>query len=87
MDCRTSGLSNPNFFQALEAFYAPPSHDRPRDMEGWEMIGLYEWSKAKTAAVKEESRNKWEIADAICKGSQDSLTEIFNNVLRGMSDA
>merc|ERR1719479_397662 len=22
---------------ALEQFYAPPSHDRPRDPEGWEM--------------------------------------------------
>ena len=41
--------------QALEAFYAPPSHDRPRDAEGWEMIGLYEWSKAKAAAVKKKA--------------------------------
>jgi calcium homeostasis ER protein len=38
--------------QALESFYAPPSHDRPRDAEGWEMIGLYEWSKEKAASIK-----------------------------------
>ena len=34
---------------ALEQFYAPPSHERPRDPDGWEMLGLYEWSKDKTA--------------------------------------
>lgn len=40
---------------ALEQFYAPPSHDRPRDPEGWEMLGLYEWSRAKTAAIKQKA--------------------------------
>ena len=40
---------------ALEQFYALPSHDRPRDPEGWEMLGLYEWSKAKTAAIKQKA--------------------------------
>ena len=40
---------------ALEQFYAPPSHDRPRDPEGWEMLGLYEWSRAKTAAIKKKA--------------------------------
>ena len=37
---------------ALEQFYAPPSHERPRDPEGFEMLGLYEWSKEKSNAVK-----------------------------------
>merc|ERR1712020_363468 len=40
---------------ALDQFYAPPSHDRPRDPEGWEMLGLYEWSRAKTAAIKKKA--------------------------------
>merc|ERR1712020_216086 len=40
---------------ALEQFYAPPSHDRPRDPEGWEMLGLYEWSRAKTTAIKKKA--------------------------------
>ena len=37
---------------ALEQFYAPPSHERPRDPEGFEMLGLYEWSKEKSNAIK-----------------------------------
>lgn len=37
---------------AIEAFYAPPSHDRPRDGEGWEKLGLYEYYKVKNAARK-----------------------------------
>ncbi len=49
---------------ALEQFYAPPSHDRPRDPDGWEMLGLYEWSKDKTAAVKAK-------ADAIESGERE----------------
>ena len=40
---------------ALDQFYAPPSHDRPRDPEGWEMLGLYEWSRAKTSAIKRKA--------------------------------
>ncbi len=40
---------------AIEQFYAPPSHDRPRDPEGWEMLGLYEWSRAKTSAIKQKA--------------------------------
>lgn len=49
---------------ALEQFYAPPSHERPRDPDGWEMLGLYEWSKDKTAAVKAK-------ADAIESGRRE----------------
>ncbi|TRY64141.1 hypothetical protein TCAL_03922 [Tigriopus californicus] len=41
--------------QALELFYAPPSHERPRDPEGWEVIGLYEWSRDKTAAIRKKA--------------------------------
>ena len=40
---------------ALELFYAPPSHERPRDPEGWEKIGLYEWNRDKAAAIKRKA--------------------------------
>lgn len=40
--------------QALEMFYSPPSHDHPRDPEGWERAGLYEWAKDKTAAIRKK---------------------------------
>lgn len=48
---------------AVEAFYTPPFHDRPRDSEGWEKLGLYEFFKAKQKARKmkeqeEESRSR-----------------------------
>ncbi|XP_069703277.1 calcium homeostasis endoplasmic reticulum protein isoform X1 [Periplaneta americana] len=44
---------------AVEAFYAPPCHDRPRDRrivdsEGWEKLGLYEYYRAKNAARKKK---------------------------------
>lgn len=39
---------------ALAAFVAPPSHDRPRDNEGWEKLGLYEYYKVKNAAKKQK---------------------------------
>eukprot|EP00057_Strongylocentrotus_purpuratus_P011269 XP_011665743.1 PREDICTED: calcium homeostasis endoplasmic reticulum protein [Strongylocentrotus purpuratus] len=32
---------------AVEAFYAPPSRDAPRNSEGWEQNGLFEFFKAK----------------------------------------
>ena len=54
----------PALMAALEQFYAPPSHERPRDPDGWEMLGLYEWSKDKTAAVKAK-------ADAIESGDRE----------------
>ncbi|VUZ39284.1 unnamed protein product [Hymenolepis diminuta] len=38
--------------QAIDAFYSQPSHDRPRDQEGWERLGLYEFYRS-----KEEAKN------------------------------
>lgn len=38
---------------AVEAFYAPPSHERPRDNEGWEKLGLYEYFKMKNSVRKQ----------------------------------
>lgn len=40
---------------ALDAYYVQPSHDRPRDPEGWERLGLFEFYRA-----KEEARNRKE---------------------------
>ncbi|XP_014210852.1 calcium homeostasis endoplasmic reticulum protein isoform X2 [Copidosoma floridanum] len=37
---------------AVEAFYALPNHDSPRDSDGWEKLGLYEYYRAKNAARK-----------------------------------
>ena len=43
---------------AVDAFYAPPSHDRPRNADGWEANGLFEFFKAKMQAKKDlESKN------------------------------
>lgn len=39
---------------AVEAFYAAPNHERPRDSEGWEKLGLYEYYKAKNQAKKQK---------------------------------
>lgn len=38
--------------QAVEMFYSPPSHERPRNSEGWEQLGLYEFFKAKSQVVR-----------------------------------
>lgn len=40
--------------KAIEAFYASPSHDRVRDLEGWEKLGLYEYFKTKNAFRKQK---------------------------------
>lgn len=43
--------------KAVEAFYSAPSHERPRDTEGWEKLGLYEYFKTKNSfrKTKEEA--------------------------------
>ncbi|XP_072941000.1 calcium homeostasis endoplasmic reticulum protein isoform X1 [Epargyreus clarus] len=43
---------NERLLAAVDAFYASPNHERPRDNEGWEKLGLYEYYKAKNAARK-----------------------------------
>ncbi|XP_050669104.1 calcium homeostasis endoplasmic reticulum protein isoform X2 [Leptidea sinapis] len=43
---------NDRLLAAVDAFYASPNHERPRDNEGWEKLGLYEYYKAKNAARK-----------------------------------
>ena len=53
---------NERLLAAVDLFYAPPSHERPRDPEGWERLGLYEWARDKQIAVQ---RKKDDIADGV----------------------
>ncbi|KAI8123535.1 hypothetical protein FF38_07761 [Lucilia cuprina] len=48
---------NERLTNALAAFYALPTHDRPRDNEGWEKLGLYEYYKVKNAARKQKEED------------------------------
>ncbi|XP_023674632.1 calcium homeostasis endoplasmic reticulum protein isoform X2 [Paramormyrops kingsleyae] len=41
---------------AVEAFYSPPSHERPRNSEGWEQNGLYEFFRAKMRARRKRAQ-------------------------------
>jgi len=50
---------NERLLAAVELFYSPPSHERPRDPEGWERLGLYEWARDKAETVQ---RKKEDIA-------------------------
>lgn len=62
---------NDRLLQAVDAFYAPPSHERPRNSDGWEQLGLYEFFKAKSHAkklkeakeAKEETKNGGQQSD------------------------
>ena len=56
---------NERLLQAVEMFYAPPTHERPRNSDGWEQLGLYEFFKAKSHSkkLKEESKNGIESMD------------------------
>ena len=39
--------------KGVDSFYAPPSHDRPRNNDGWEQLGLYEFFREKEKFIKE----------------------------------
>ncbi|XP_012550792.1 calcium homeostasis endoplasmic reticulum protein isoform X2 [Bombyx mori] len=52
---------NDRLLAAVDAFFASPNHERPRDNEGWEKLGLYEYYKAKNSARKMKE-------DAIAQG-------------------
>lgn len=43
---------NERLIAAVDAFYSPPNHENPRDGDGWERLGLYEFFKAKQDAIK-----------------------------------
>lgn len=49
---------------AVEAFYSAPCHERPRDTEGWEKIGLYEYFKIKNSVKKNKE-------EEIARGERD----------------
>ncbi|KAG8236539.1 hypothetical protein J437_LFUL011316 [Ladona fulva] len=59
MDIRLPPPAPPSerLLAAVEAFYGPPSHDRPRDSEGWEKLGLYEYYRAKNAARRKKEED------------------------------
>lgn len=47
--------SNEKLLSAVEAYYSAPSHERPRDTEGWEKsTGLYEYFKIKNSVRKQK---------------------------------
>jgi calcium homeostasis ER protein len=48
---------NERLLAAVEMFYSPPSHERPRDPEGWERLGLYEWAREKHYAMKRKQED------------------------------
>lgn len=39
---------------AVESFYSLPSHERPRDGDGWEKLALYEYYKVKNQARRQK---------------------------------
>lgn len=49
---------------AVEAFYSAPSHERPRDTDGWEKLGLYEYFKIKNSMRKQKE-------EAIARGDRE----------------
>ncbi|CAG9803969.1 unnamed protein product [Chironomus riparius] len=74
---------------AIEAFYAPPSHDRPRN-EGWEKLGLYEYFKIKNAVRKqkeeaimrferEKSKSPTPIPDILIRPMKKSRKRVYRS--------
>uniref|UniRef100_A0A0K2TGR8 Calcium homeostasis endoplasmic reticulum proteinlike [Bombyx mori] n=1 Tax=Lepeophtheirus salmonis TaxID=72036 RepID=A0A0K2TGR8_LEPSM len=51
---------------SLEAFYSQPSHESPRDLDGFEILGLFEYSKEKNSAT-EKKKN-----DILCGRREES---------------
>ena len=58
--------------ELLRRFYAPPSHDKPRNQEGWTQLGLYEFYRAKTQAKKEKDEME-EMERQNKKGTRDGV--------------
>ncbi|XP_068208038.1 calcium homeostasis endoplasmic reticulum protein-like isoform X2 [Palaemon carinicauda] len=58
--------------RAVENFYAPPSHEKPRNRlvqlgEGWEQLGLYDYYKDKSQSVK---RKEMDITEGVREKSR-----------------
>ncbi|CAG2105987.1 unnamed protein product [Medioppia subpectinata] len=72
---------NDRLLQAVEAFYAPPTHERPRNSDGWEQLGLYEFFKAKsqTMKIKDES-------PAVKDPSEEPFSDKNKNTVKNSSN-
>jgi len=42
---------------AVQYFYSAPTHDRPRDPDGWERLALYDWSREKQFAIRQKKED------------------------------
>merc|ERR1712029_1175180 len=73
---------NERLMAAVELFYSAPSHERPRDPDGWERLGLYEWSRDKQAAVKKKQDD---IDAGIYKDLQPQKPTLAEKVLRNQN--
>ncbi|XP_003371961.1 putative surp module [Trichinella spiralis] len=65
-------LPSDRLLGAIEAFYSPPSHEHPRDIDGWEKLGLYEFYMNKSAA---ESGNRPKESEEEDQCSSDSSSD------------
>ena len=52
--------------KAVEEFYMPPSRDKPRDAEGWEKLGLFEFYKLKEKYKERGLRRPGERGESRC---------------------
>ncbi|BFY99812.1 hypothetical protein BsWGS_02851 [Bradybaena similaris] len=59
---------------AVEAFYQPPSRERPRDVDGWEKLGLFEFFRAKQRArrMKEQGWDSRSCSPSASPGHQEN---------------
>lgn len=82
--------------QAIEAFYSIPTHERPRDGEGWEKLGLYEYFKVKNAArkqkedevmqgLREKSRSPTPITNLLLKPARKKNKRVYRSKSRSRS--
>ena len=69
--------------KALETFYAPPSHEHPRNADGWEKLALYEFFKQKSNARKEYETKYGPIEPN--NDDQNDLKD-FKNSSNGLND-
>lgn len=67
--------------KAIEAFYAPPSHEHPRNSEGWEKLGLYEFFRTKSKARQEYEEKEGHQP----KKEDDDVKETSNGLVEGGS--
>lgn len=75
---------------AVEAFYSAPCHERPRDTEGWEKLGLYEYFKIKNSVkkskeeeiargVREKSKSASPIPESMSKSVKKQKKRVYHS--------